>query len=153
MHLVYRADRLRHRGSRVSNYLIAFNKFKPNLDTVSFWNLVNVFKAGTHNFCIAFALRINFLSVRIGWGNDFVIGPSGAENPLVIFNNLKLTYIWYYLKIKLLRVRLELTTSALLSLRGDTVYKYGALTDCATGAASLIFQQCGFSNSKSIYVR
>ena len=150
MYLVCHADRLRHRGSRVSNYLIAFNKFKPNLDTVSFWNLVNLFDAGIHNFCVVFALRINCLSVRIGWGN--VIGPSGAENPLVIFNNLKLTYIWYYVKIKLLRVRFELTTSALLSLGGDTVYKYGALTDCATGAAILIFQQCGFSNSKSIYV-
>lgn len=40
----------------------------------------------------------------------------------------------------LLRVRLELTTSACLNLcehREGTVYKYGALTDCATGAADI----------------
>ena len=41
------------------------------------------------------------------------------------------------------QVRVELTTSAwLLSptcvhTQGDTAYKYGALTDCATGAAGL----------------
>ena len=40
------------------------------------------------------------------------------------------------------QVRLELTTSAWLivagpcSTRGDTAYKYGALTDCATGATT-----------------
>ena len=40
----------------------------------------------------------------------------------------------------LLQERLELSTSAYLSLEilGEgTDYKYGALTDCATGAASL----------------
>ena len=41
----------------------------------------------------------------------------------------------------LLQVRLELTTSAYLShgQHGEgTVYKYGALTDCATGALTYI---------------
>ncbi len=36
-------------------------------------------------------------------------------------------------KVILLRVRFELTTSAYLIL----LYKYGALTDCATGADGL----------------
>ena len=43
----------------------------------------------------------------------------------------------------LLQERLELSTSAYLSLEilGEgTDYKYGALTDCATGAASLYIE-------------
>ena len=62
-------------------------------------------------------------------------------------------YAHYYFKMQLLRVRLELTTSALLSLREYTVYKYVALTDCATGAVVLSFKRSAFNNSKSIYVR
>ena len=50
-------------------------------------------------------------------------------------------------------MRLELTTSALLSTREYTVYKYGALTDCATGAAFLDGKLSDFSKSKSIYTR
>ena len=44
------------------------------------------------------------------------------------------TFEWSYegLKMSLLQVRLELTTSA--SLRRLLSYKYRALTDCATGA-------------------
>ena len=53
----------------------------------------------------------------------------------------------------LLRVRLELTTSALLSSREDTVYKYGALTNCATGAAEARRELSIYSNLKSIHVR
>ncbi|CAE1306829.1 unnamed protein product [Acanthosepion pharaonis] len=34
----------------------------------------------------------------------------------------------------MLRVRIELTTSAFHMMSSHTVYKYGALTDCATGA-------------------
>ena len=45
-------------------------------------------------------------------------------------------YIRYYIKMCLLRVRLELTTSALLSTRERTIYKYGALTNCTTGATN-----------------
>ena len=51
----------------------------------------------------------------------------------------QLTFKKFYQKL-VLRVRLELTTSASLSspvalISGQvTVYKYGALTDCATGA-------------------
>ena len=62
-------------------------------------------------------------------------------------------YVWYYVKMYLLRVRLELTTSALLTTREYTVYKYGALTDCATGASVLIGKLSDFSKSKSIYTR
>ena len=45
------------------------------------------------------------------------------------------------------RVRLELTTSASLSSpvpceRVATVYKYGALTDCATGADVIAVKKC-----------
>ena len=50
-------------------------------------------------------------------------------------------------------MRLELTTSALLSTREYTVYKYGALTNCATGAAVSMCKLSDFSKSKSIYVR
>ncbi|CAE1306880.1 unnamed protein product [Acanthosepion pharaonis] len=43
-------------------------------------------------------------------------------------------YKHYFAVEKMLRVRIELTTSALLTTSSHTVYKYGVLTDCATGA-------------------
>ena len=49
---------------------------------------------------------------------------------IVIYKLNKLT------RTKMLQVRFELTTSAFLA--PITAYKYGALTDCATGAANLV---------------
>ncbi|CAE1306824.1 unnamed protein product [Acanthosepion pharaonis] len=48
--------------------------------------------------------------------------------------SLSESYKEYFWKDKMLRVRIELTTSAFLMMSSHTVYKYGALTDCATGA-------------------
>ena len=51
----------------------------------------------------------------------------------------------------MLQVRLELTTSAYLShdQHGEgTVYKYGALTDCATGALTQILSTNNFITMK-----
>lgn len=51
----------------------------------------------------------------------------------------------------LLRVRLELTTSACLNLcehREGTDYKYGALTDCATGA---VYNMINYAQIMQIY--
>ncbi|CAE1306879.1 unnamed protein product [Acanthosepion pharaonis] len=42
-------------------------------------------------------------------------------------------YKHYFGEEKMLRVRIELTTSAYLMMSSHTVYKYGALTDCVTG--------------------
>ncbi|CAE1306882.1 unnamed protein product [Acanthosepion pharaonis] len=43
-------------------------------------------------------------------------------------------YKHYFGEEKMLRVRLEITTSASLTMSSHSVYKYGALTDCATGS-------------------
>ncbi|CAE1306831.1 unnamed protein product [Acanthosepion pharaonis] len=51
-----------------------------------------------------------------------------------------------YFERKMLRVRIELTTSAFLMMSSHTVYKYGALTDCATGAFT---KRCLHSLSES----
>ncbi|CAE1306828.1 unnamed protein product [Acanthosepion pharaonis] len=48
-------------------------------------------------------------------------------------HSLSESYKEYFWK-KMLRVRIELTTSAFHMMSSHTVYKYGALTDCATGA-------------------
>ena len=64
-------------------------------------------------------------SCKPGVGSSILPGGLSALVVLdeVIFSN--------FIKMVVLQVRLELTTPALLN---RTVYKYRALTDCATGA-------------------
>ncbi len=47
---------------------------------------------------------------------------------LIAFINSKPIYVWYYVKMSTLRVRLELTKSAFVSLREYTVCKFVALS-------------------------